>query len=117
VGKDQCQLESFLAGNKLECKMRRILHIIKIIGQGLADRQHGSGGLTSPSHSTHNVGRKLHLDDQARQGQEAEGLLQREGLLQDATQELICEKLTNKLRQQLSDPLAITSGNRFSKVP
>ena len=25
-------------------------------------------------------------------------------------QELICEKLTNKLRQQLSDPLAITSG-------
>jgi hypothetical protein len=91
--------------------MRRILHIIKIIGQGLADRQHGSGGLTSPSHSTHNVGRKLHLDDQARQGQEAEGLLQ------DATQELICEKLTNKLRQQLSDPLAITSGNRASKVP
>lgn len=116
-GKDQCQLESFLAGNKLECKMRRILHIIKIIGQGLVDRQHGSGGVASPSHSTHNVGRKLHLDDQARQGQEAEGLLQREGLLQDATQELICEKLTNKLRQQLSDPLAITSGNRFSKVP
>jgi hypothetical protein len=95
TGKDERQLESFMAANKLESKMRRILHIIKMIDQGLADRQQAPAGVSSPS-----VGRKLYLGEQAASADQEAGL----------EQELICEKLTNKLRQQLSDPLAITSG-------
>ena len=92
-GKEHNLLEEFLNSVNLQDKMRRILHIIKIIDEGLADKVHVSSSVTSPS----SAGRKLHFEQEPDDDY-------------SVVQELICEKLTNKLRQQLSDPLAITSG-------
>ena len=88
-GDSHSQLENFLSTMNLQSKVRRILQIIKIIDQGLADKVH------APTSSS-SVGRKLCLEQQEEE--------------LSVIQELICDKLTNKLRQQLSDPLAITSG-------
>ena len=101
ASKEQRQLEDFLVANKMESKVKRILQIIKIIHEGLAEKAstHPRAPVSSVLSPT---GRRLLIEQQHQQ------LLQQEesGVLH----ELISEKLTNKLRQQLADPLAITSG-------
>ena len=110
------ELDDFLRTNNLQSKVRRLLQIIKLIHQGLTDTPrtgflYKPSAYFSPSGDSRALplvssptGRRLDLDHPGGQAdvedEEGGGLVH----------EMICEKLTNKLRQQLADPLAITSG-------